>query len=230
MLLFTQWTFGQEKNLKTEDVFKRYLVSEDESIAKIIVNSNDNVYSLFCQGALTENLDEKINLFTKFIELNPKYGLAKAYLNRGISYTLSEKYDSAITDYDKSISLDSQEPYAYYFRGEANASLNKYEVANLDYTKAIKIYPNFLLAYYMRGISFLHQKSYESSLADFTKVIELDKSYDKAYLMRGMVYNQMSNYKKAISDWKDAKKLNKDNSKDTEELIEEANKKLKEKN
>ena len=108
-------SLGQAQYLKTEDVFKRYLVSEDEATAKLIVNSKDELYSLFCQGDLTEDTTEQISLFSKFIEKEPKFGLAKAYLNRGIAYTMIEKYNEAILDFDKSIKLDNKLIYTYLF-------------------------------------------------------------------------------------------------------------------
>lgn len=228
-LFIAQLTVGQSQKLTTEDMFKRYLVSEDESIATLIINSKDGLYSLFCQGTMTEDLTEKINLYTKFIQQNPKYGLANAYLDRGIAYGLSEKYEAALADYDKSIELDANEPYAYYFKGEAYASLEKYDKAIENYSLAIKMQPNFVFAYHLRGISYLSQKDYKNAFTDFTKVIELDKNYDQALLMRGVVYDEWGEYKKAIADWKEAKKINKDNIKDSDELIEKANKKMKEK-
>jgi len=198
-LLLTQCTFGQ--NLTTEDVFKRYLVSEDESTAKMIINSKDNLYSLFCQGALTESLSEKIDLFSQFIKKNPKYGIAKAYLDRGIAYSLANKPDSAIVDLDKSISLDPQKPYSYHFRGVSYADLKNYDKAIADYSSAIKLDPEFKIAYYMRGLSFLNQEIYEKALPEFSKVIELDKTYDKAYYMRGQIFYLQETYEKALPEY-----------------------------
>lgn len=229
LILLAEFTIAQTQKLTTEDLFKRYLVSEDEVIAKTIINSKDGLYSVFCQGALTEDLTEKANLFTSFIQQNPKYGLAKAHMNRGICHSLSEKYDLAIADFDKSIELDAKEPYAYYFRGESYASLNKYDKAIEDYTTAIKMQPNFVLAYYMRGLSSFSQKNNDNALTDLSKVLELDKNNDQAFMIRGLVYDANGEYKKAIADWKESKKINKENSKDLDDLIEKANKKMKEK-
>jgi tetratricopeptide (TPR) repeat protein len=228
-LLFTYCAFGQTQKLTTEDIFNRYLISEDESIAKTIINSRDGLYSVFCQGMLTEDPIQKIQLFTKFIQLNPNRGLSKAYLYRGTAYTLSEKYDSALLDYNECIRLDTTEPYAFYFRGESYAQLDKYDEAIEDYSHAIEMKSTFMLAYFMRGLSFLSKEDYTNALTDFNKTTALNKKYDKAYLMRGIVFNTMGDYKKAIANWKEAKKINKDNSADVDELIEQANKKMKEK-
>lgn len=227
-LLLTQWTIVLSQKVKTEDVFNRYLHTEDESLSKLIIKSNDGLYSLFCQGELAENIDESINLYTKFIQQNPKYGLEKAYLNRGIKYYQSEKSDAAITDFDNSIGLDKNEPYAFYFRGATYASLKKYDNAIEDYVKVIKLNPKFKLAYFMRGNSLFDQKKYQSAMKDYDKVIELDQNYDGAYLMRGIIYENMGEYKKAIAEWEEVLKINKNNAEDAKTLIEKAKKKIKE--
>ena len=227
--MISQWTIGQSQKVKTEDVFNRYLHTEDEALAEMIIESEDGLYSLFCQGERAENAEERIISFTKFILQNPKYGLAKAYLNRGIEYYQLEQTDSALIDFDKSIQYDTKETYAYYFRGASNASLENYDKAIEDYSKAIKLKPNFALAYLMRGNSFYNQKIYENAIKDYNKVIELDENADLAYLMRGIVYDAIGEYKKAISDWKVVKKFKTKNSEHAEKLIEKTNKKLNEK-
>lgn len=228
-ILLTQWTIGQSQKVKIEDVFNRYMHTEDKSLAKLIVKSDDGLYSLFCKGELAENSEDRIILFTGFIQQNPKYGLEKAYLNRGIEYYQLDKTDSALADFDNSIQLDTKEPYAYYFRGACYATLENYDKAVDDYSKAIKLNPEFELAYFMRGNSLYSQKKYENAINNYNKVIELNENSDIAYLMRGIVYEAIGEYKKAISDWKEVKKFKKDNSEQAEKLIEKTNKKLKEK-
>lgn len=231
-LLFTAFlscSIGQAQNLKTEDVFKRYLVSEDEATAKLIANSKDELYSLFCQGDLTEDMTEKITLFSKFIEKEPKFGLAKAYTNRGIANTMTEKYNEAILDFDKAIKLDNKIVYAYYFKGVSYASSENYSDAINNYSLAIQLQPDFTLAYYMKALSYISQENYELALIDLNKVIELKSDYDQGYIMRGFAYYQTGKYENAIADWKKAKKLNKENSKSVDEKIKKAEQKLKEK-
>jgi len=229
LITFSFCSLAQAQYLKIEDVFKRYLVSEDEIIAKSIIDEKDELYSLYCQGDLAEDISEKITLFSKFIEKNPKFGLAKAYLNRGIAFTMTEKYNDAILNFDKSIELDSKLVYAYYFKGVSQASLKNYSEAINNYTSAIKLQIDFKLAYYMRALSFISQENHEQALIDLNKVIELKSDYDKAFIMRGVVYYNIEKYEKAISDWKKAKKLNKENGEKMDEKIAKAQQKLKEK-
>ena len=226
-LLSTQFTFAQSEKVTTEDVFRRYLVSENKALAEVVINSNDSLYSLFCKASLTKDKTEAIDLYSKFILLNPKYGLAEAYLNRGIRYNALDKAELSIADFDKYIEYDKKEPYAYYFRGSSYKMLEKYDKAIEDYSTAIKLAPAFDLAYLMRGNSYYDQKNYNKALIDYNKVLALNKKSDQGYIMRGLTYDAMGEYKKAISDWKEAKKISSDNAKMIDVLIEKTSKKMK---
>ena len=50
--------------------------------------------------------DQAVNDCTKAIELDPNY--VKAYLRRAHAYTLMEKHQEAVWDYDKAKSLDPE--------------------------------------------------------------------------------------------------------------------------
>jgi tetratricopeptide (TPR) repeat protein len=219
----------QPKKMTTEDLFKRYLVTEDEALANTIIQSKDSLYGFYCRGILSEEVEEKAALFTKFIDLNPKVGLAKGYLNRGVAYVFSEKFDLAVADFDKAIALEPKEKYSYYFRGSAYHSLAQDDKAIPDFNEAIKLQPTFMMAYQMRGTSYIATKDFKSALADMNKVVAAEPMNDQGYLLRGMAYDGLEEYNLAINDWKEAKKLNKDNSETATELIDQAKLKMKNK-
>ena len=53
------------------------------------------------KGKNAQEVDEKIALFTKAIELNPKPGYY--YIQRGRAYLNKKEYDKAIADLDKAV-------------------------------------------------------------------------------------------------------------------------------
>lgn len=216
----------QPKKQTPEDQFKRYLVTEDTVLARMIINK-DTLYGFYCKAVLAEEPEEKIIYFTKFIDLNPPVGLSKAYLNRGASYFFSEKYDLSLIDFDKSIALDPKEKYAFYFRGSAYDALDQEDKAILDFNQAIKILPTFNLAFLMRGSCYINKQDYKSALADLNVVLKSDPYNDQAYLLRGKAYVGAEEYNLGIADYKEAKKLNKENSEEASQLIEEAKEKSK---
>jgi tetratricopeptide (TPR) repeat protein len=227
LLLVSFFAFGQNKNQKNEALFTQFLEVEDATIGKKIIDSKDNLYSLYCQGVLMKDPNKKLALFTQFIQLNPKLGLADAYLSRGVIYVSIQKTDSAISNFNKSIEINNTDFYAFFFRGEQLLKLEQNDKAIEDFTKSISLSPDFYVAYHMRGICLLNQKKYKNALLDFNKVIALDKTFDPAFLMRAMVYDETEEYQKAIDDWNQAKKLNKDHSELVKEHIAETTKKMK---
>ena len=75
---------------------------------------------------------------------------AEAYLNRGIALYNQSKYDSAISDYNKAIGIDSKYASPYGNRAIAHFYLRKYDKAWDDVYKAknigYKVNPGFLKA------------------------------------------------------------------------------------
>lgn len=178
----------------------------------MIANSNDAVYGLFCKAVLSDNENQAISLYTKFIELDPKYGLTEAYVNRGILYTQLENKEIklAIADFDKAVELGTKDPNVYYFRGYSYANLENYTKAIADFSTAIMLNPRFEVAYLLRGNSYFAQKEYTNAITNYNKVIALEKENDEAYLMRGLSFKAEGEFKKAIADFETVKKLSSD--------------------
>lgn len=73
--------------------------------------------------------------------------LAEGYVDRGAAMIALQRYDDAVTDIDKGISLGTNSPQiAYYDRAIADEALGNIRAAYEDYKKATEIQPNFQLA------------------------------------------------------------------------------------
>lgn len=73
--------------------------------------------------------------------------LAEGYVDRGTVMIQLKRYDDAIVDIDKGISLGTNRPQiAYYDRGIADEALGNIRAAYADYKKAAEIQPDFSLA------------------------------------------------------------------------------------
>ncbi|MBN1462889.1 MAG: tetratricopeptide repeat protein [Paludibacteraceae bacterium] len=211
----------EKRTSEAEPIFKKYLDKGESTVAKIIVNMNDSLYSYFCQADLSKNHREKRRLFTKFITLDPKYGLARAFLNLGLSYAETNQPDSALFYYNIALLKDSTYLFSYFHRGRLYSSTEKYDKAIKDFKQVIKMYPPFTAAYLERGNCYLSIKDYNNALADFNKVIQMEPTNDQAYMLRGVVYRQTEDYLIAIENWKQAKKLNSLNADIADKLIDE---------
>lgn len=73
--------------------------------------------------------------------------LAEGYVDRGAAMIALRRYDDAVSEIDKGISLGANRPQiAYYDRGIADEALGNIRAAYEDYKKAVEIQPDFQLA------------------------------------------------------------------------------------
>jgi len=79
------------------------------------------------------------------LELDATMG--DGYIDRGTVYIVLQKYENALKDIDKGISVGVHRPQiAYYDRAIVNEALGNVRAAYLDYKKAVELEPDFKLA------------------------------------------------------------------------------------
>lgn len=150
------------------------------------------------QGLKTTDLKEKVVLFTKAIELEPKK--LDAYFYRAIAKNDLGDFHGAIVDYSKII-LNEPDADTYYNRGNSRYSIEDIEGAKNDYNKAIEIDPYFVDAIYSLGCSKYDLNDFEGSIVDFSKVVKLQPYHTKAYELRANAYAFLKKSKKALADY-----------------------------
>jgi tetratricopeptide (TPR) repeat protein/S1-C subfamily serine protease len=149
--------------------------------------------------------DEGLAAINQAIELAPR---AAWYVNRGSLYSDLQKYELALSDYNKAININPNFALAYYNRGLLYSDQKKYDLALSDYDKAIEINPNYADAYYNRGNLYYDLQKYDLALSDYSKAIELNRSYAIAYYNRGLLYFNQQKYELALADWNKAIRIN----------------------
>jgi tetratricopeptide (TPR) repeat protein len=122
-------------------------------------------------------------------KINPQ-SAAYSFRNRGSIYESQEKYNLALTDYTKSIQLDSNNPFRYQTRANLYFALNDENKALDDYSKAIELDPENTRLWYNRGTANYHFNRYTEALDDFQKVLELDSLDVNAINYIGVVYKE----------------------------------------
>ena len=87
------------------------------------------------------DLDRALLLYTKGLELEPNH--AVLYSNRSAVYIAQNKYEEALADASKSISLDTSYMKADFRKVSALTELSRFEEALAVITEALSIQPNF---------------------------------------------------------------------------------------
>ncbi|MEK7482767.1 MAG: protein kinase, partial [Planctomycetota bacterium] len=108
-----------------------------------------------------------------------------SYFQQGMEKWEQKKYDEAIEDFSRSISLNDSLAKAYQFRGVSYIQLNEIDKAIEDLSKAIQLNPTNCILYNDRGYCKQTKKDYEGAIDDFNHAIQLDPNYITAYNTRG---------------------------------------------
>ncbi len=175
-----------------------FLNRREEEKLNVIIKAEE----LFNKAYRERGLNKKLKWLNESIKLNPT---PNAYHLRAIIYKGQDLYNEALEDYEKAITLNSEDALIFYNRGVLYNSDSKHEEALQDYNKAIELNPKFSFAYINRGILYskLGGKN-EEALQDFNKAIEIDSLSDKAYFNRGVLYSNLGKNEEALQDFNKA--------------------------
>jgi tetratricopeptide (TPR) repeat protein/energy-coupling factor transporter ATP-binding protein EcfA2 len=132
-----------------------------------------------------------------------KWSLAR----QGETYRLMERYEEALTDYNRAIELDGEYKRAITGRGETYQLMECYEEALTDYNRAIELDGEYKRAITGRGETYQLMECYEEALTDYNRAIELDGEYKRAIASRGETYQLMERYEEALADYNRAIEL-----------------------
>lgn len=97
--------------------------------------------------------------------------IAAFYNNRGVAYLRSQRFELALADFDKALSLRTDYENAQLGRCAALAGAKKYEAAVTECGKTIKQHPDQLALYLVRGAALSEIGKSQSALSDFERVI-----------------------------------------------------------
>ena len=132
----------------------------------------------------------------------------EAVVLRGLIKAKLGKYTGSISDFNKAIELDPEDPIPFYNRGLSLLNIEQYKSSFKDFDRAIELDPEDPIPFYNRGLAKVILKQYEDALSDINKAITLDEDPDgKYYDLRGQAEYSLGNYKKAIFCFNQAEKL-----------------------
>ncbi len=126
---------------------------------------------------------------------------------------LAAKTDArALSDFEKSISLDPTRWRAVHNRGVSFALLGDYERAIADFNTTIRLQPKFPKVYFNRGEIRFELKSFDEALRNYTEAIRLAPDDVAAYNKRAHSYYQLQRYPEAITDFNAAVEMEPENA------------------
>lgn len=140
-----------------------------------------------------------LNHYNNAIKANN--GFVKAYVMRGASYFLLEDEPKAISDLDRALELDPENPqglYArallYYFKGDAKQAIK-------DLDRFLKSQTESSRGYLYRAAANYRLGQMKPVLSDASKAIEFAPKTTEAFMLRGAAYMRTGNLDAALQDF-----------------------------
>lgn len=133
--------------------------------------------------------------------------------NTGVDLYSAGRYQQAIEEYTKAISVRPHYAEAYSNRGASYDALNEHEQALKDYTTAIELKPSFIGAYSNRAETLAELGRFSEAISDWNVVIKKRPRSAASYMSRGKCLKKVGDLQAALSDFKQALKLSPHDSK-----------------
>jgi len=135
----------------------------------------------------------------------------EAYFNKGMECYLKGDLSGAIINWSLTISVNPEDPNAYYSRAIVKDALFTWKAALKDYDKALELAPGFVGALINRGNLKLENGDNEGALDDYNRVLTLEQNdreiITSIYFNRGNANYLLDNKTGACEDWTRAMEL-----------------------
>ena len=156
-----------------------------------------------------EKFSEAILSFDEAIDNEPTN--AEFYFLRAFSKDSLGQNESALVDYDKSLSLKpKREATILNARAYLLAELGRYEEALLDSQSSLELEPESAASLDTLGYIQVGLKDYAAAMESYEKAIELDPSVAEAVFGRGVCLRELGDHEAAERDFESARNLDPD--------------------
>ncbi|MBT6220898.1 MAG: tetratricopeptide repeat protein, partial [Rhodospirillaceae bacterium] len=157
-------------------------------------------------GELThEKLEYLIANQNRRIKASPDQG--HLYLKRGKYHLMLQRFDRAIDDFTKALSLDDSLDAAYFGRGMAYGRNKELKRGIDDLGVFIQRNPKSSLAYTKRGVRYIWNKDFKRARDDLMKAISLNPNNAEAHDDLGVALAQLGQIEKAVGHFIQSKTL-----------------------
>ena len=122
-------------------------------------------------------------------------------MKKGTDLIRHDKFDEAITEFNKVITANPKSTAAYYNLGFAYDKKGDLSNAISYFNKAIEIDATLADAYYNRGSAYYKKGNFDNAITDYNKVIEISPASADAHYGLGLAYSKKGDQDKAISEY-----------------------------
>jgi tetratricopeptide (TPR) repeat protein len=132
---------------------------------------------------------------------------ATNYYEKGKKAYSLQKYQEALSNFDKALEIKPNFTEVYSDRGRTKYDLEDFQGALADFNKAIEAKPS-ASSYHNRGLAKYSLGNLKEAMEDFNQAIQMDPNFAEPYLPRGSIKYDLKNLKEAITDFDKAIQIN----------------------
>ncbi|HEY9673787.1 MAG TPA: tetratricopeptide repeat protein [Waterburya sp.] len=110
------------------------------------------------------------------------------WYNRGNKFRKLQRYEEAISAYERAINIKSDYYEAWYCKAYLLEQLQRYEEAIASYDRALQIQPNAPDAWTNRGIALEKLQRYQEAIASFDTALQIQAEYPYAWYNKACCY------------------------------------------
>jgi len=118
------------------------------------------------------------------------------------SYFKENRFDEAMTYYNRALESNKNYISAYYNIAEIYKSRNEFDKAEQFYKKAIEVTPDYIKPYYQIGNLYFNNKEYDSAIYWYKKALEIEPNEELVNYYIGISYKRQNKLKEAVDHLK----------------------------
>jgi lipoprotein NlpI len=124
-----------------------------------------------------------------------------AYNNRGIAFEDQGRFNDALADFNKALTMNPSYVNAYYNRGKTLDAMGERDAAIADYNKVLDLNPRNYFACNNLGVLFGKAGSFRIAMEYFNRAITINPQYADSYFNRGLTFLIAGSDEEALEDF-----------------------------
>lgn len=180
-------------------LFKEDLDQEQARIAPLFrlepSHGGETIDDMLLDALYAHNNDQferAIDLYTKILELEPRDSIKSViYKHRGMARFAQSLYEEAISDFTRTLELDSTCYKALYYRAVVKSVQQKYHEAIEDFTFSLSINPYQHFSLYRRAQAYYHIGDYPKALADCENALASEPDSKQVQKFRELLIHKL---------------------------------------
>ncbi len=127
---------------------------------------------------------------------------------RGMAYLMTENYNNAAQNFEESVRLNPNNPYAYSQLGSIYNKQLKYEMAIAAYRKALSMNSNDYQASFGLGMAHLRLKQHKQAVSALIRCTSTNPKFPDAFYNLGLAYQNLEQWENAAKAYQQFIQIN----------------------